>query len=241
MKFSLIKLAVLTSALTILTLAGCAKKTAQAPPPPPPAPTAPTADLSASPNALHQGQSTELSWHTSNANDISIDGIGAVPASGSRSVTPNGSTTYRLLAKGPGGKAEATARVTVTAAAPPAVSQLSDQELFARNVKDIFFDYDKYNVRGDQQTAAQSDAQFLAQHPNMKVLVAGHCDDRGSEEYNLGLGSNRADAIKAYLVSMGVGADRIRTISYGKEKPFCTQDDAQCWQSNRRDHFELQQ
>lgn len=74
-----------------------------------------------------------------------------------------------------------------------------------------------------------------------KSWLEGHCDDRGSEEYNLGLGSNRADAIKAYLVSMGVGADRIRTISYGKEKPFCNQDNEQCWQSNRRDHFNFQQ
>jgi peptidoglycan-associated lipoprotein len=167
--------------------------------------------------------------------------LGAVSASGSRSVTPNDSTTYRLLAKGPGGTAEATARVTVTAAAPPAALQLSDQELFARNVKDIFFDYDRYNVRADQQAAAQSDAQFLAQHPSIKVLVEGHCDDRGSEEYNLGLGSSRANAIKEYLVSMGVSADRVRTISYGKEKPFCNQDNEQCWQSNRRDHFGSQQ
>jgi len=243
MKFHFLKTVMLTASVTgVLMLAGCSKQVAQAPPPPPPAPTAPTAALSASPNALQQGQSTELTWHTNNANDISISGLGTVPASGSRSVTPNASTTYRLEAKGPGGTAEATARVTVTAAAAPAtVSELSEQELFARNVKDIFFDFNKYDVRPDEQPVAQSDAQFLLQHPDIKVLVEGHCDDRGSEEYNLGLGSSRADTVKEYLVRMGVSADRIRTISYGKEKPFCNQDDDQCWQSNRRDHFNFQQ
>ena len=74
-----------------------------------------------------------------------------------------------------------------------------------------------------------------------KVIVEGHCDDRGSEEYNLGLGDNRAQTIKAYLIQAGVSADRIRTISYGKEKPFCTENDEQCWQQNRRDHFTRQQ
>ena len=164
-----------------------------------------------------------------------------MPASGSRTVSPADSTTYRLDAKGPGATAESSARVTVTAPLAPAVSQMSLDELFTRNVKDVFFDFNKYNIRGDEQAAASTDAQFLLQHPELKVMVEGHCDDRGSEEYNLGLGDRRAQTIKAYLVQAGVPADRISTISYGKEKPFCSQDDEQCWQQNRRDHFTRQQ
>jgi len=241
MKFSFEKVVTPVVALfAMLMLAGCSKQVAQAPPPPPPAPSMPTVSLSASPSSLQQGQSTELTWNTNNASDITISGLGTVPASGSRSVMPDQSTTYRLLAKGPGGTAESTARVTVTAASQPAISQLSEQDLFARNVKDVFFDFNKYEVRAGDQSTAQTDGQFLLQHPEVKVVVEGHCDDRGSEEYNLGLGSSRADTIKEYLVKMGVSADRIRTISYGKEKPFCTVNDEQCWQSNRRDHFGLQ-
>ena len=78
---------------------------------------------------------------------------------------------------------------------------------------------------------------FLSQHPSIKVLIEGHCDDRGSEEYNIALGTSRAESVKRALVQEGIAADRIRTVSYGKEKPFCTQDDEQCWQQNRVDHF----
>jgi len=156
-------------------------------------------------------------------------------------VSPADSTTYRLDAKGRGGTAESSARVTVTAPPPPLVSQVSLDELFARHVKDVFFDFNKYNIRDDQQASAATDVQFLLRYPELKIVVEGHCDDRGSEEYNLGLGDHRAQAIKAYLVHAGVPADHVRTISYGKEKPFCTQDDEQCWQQNRHDHFTPQQ
>ncbi len=226
---------------TILTLASCNKKEAKVIPPAPAPPPSPTATLAANPDSIQRGQSTELSWHTQNATDITITGVGTVSASGSRMVSPADSTTYRLDAKGPGGTAESSARVTVTAPPAPAVSRMSLDELFARNVKDLFFDFNKYNIRGDQQASAAVDAQFLLQHPELKIVVEGHCDDRGSEEYNLGLGDNRAQTIKAYLVQAGVSANRISTISYGKEKPFCTQDDEQCWQQNRRDHFIRQQ
>ena len=112
--------------------------------------------------------------------------------------------------------------------------------MFNRNVRDIFFDYDQYDIRPDQQAALQSDAQFLAQHPAMRFTIEGHCDERGSTEYNLALGDNRASAVKNALIQAGVGADRIRTISYGKEKPVCTESSEQCWQQNRRGHFVYQ-
>ena len=225
---------------TIMFLGACAKKVAPPPPPPPPAPTAPTASLSANPNTIDQGQSTTLTWQTTNATDVSIDGIGAVETGGSRQVTPSDSTTYHLIAKGAGGTQDATARVTVNAAPAPPPStapSATEEQLFSQNVKDIYFDYDKYDVRADQQGSLQGDAQFLQQHPNIHITVEGHCDERGSTEYNLALGTNRADTVKNALIQAGVGGDRIKTISYGKEKPSCTESNESCWQQNRRGHF----
>lgn len=221
-------------------LGACHKKAAPPPPPPPPAPTAPTASLSANPNTINQGQSTTLTWQTTNATDVSIDGIGAVDTSGSRQVTPTDSTTYHLVAKGAGGTQDATARVTVNAApAPPPVntSSATEEELFAQNVKDVYFDYDKSDIRASEQAAIQGDASFLQQHPGIHITVEGHCDERGSTEYNLALGTNRADSVKNALIQAGVSGDRIKPYSYGKEKPFCTEHNEECWQQNRRGHF----
>ena len=227
----------------ILMLGACAKKAAPPPPPPPP-PTAPspTASISVSPDTIQQGQSATLTWQTTNATDVSIDGIGAVQANGSQQVSPTDSTTYHLTAKGAGGTKDATTRLTVT---PPPVGQTStplptDEDLFGQTVKDVYFDYDKSDVRADQQAAVQSDAQFLTQHSNINFTIEGHCDDRGSTEYNLALGDQRANTVKNALVTAGIGAARIKTISYGKEKPFCVEDNEACWQQNRRGHFVYQ-
>jgi len=210
------------------------------PTPPPPPPPAPTASLAANPNVIEPGQSTTLSWRTENATDVSLEGMGTVEANGSRSVTPSESTTYRLIAKGAGGTQEATARVTVNTAAATSMVNPGDEEMFAQSVKDIFFDYDKYDIRPDAAEQIAANATFLTQHPNLRFLIEGHCDERGSTEYNLGLGDNRANSAKEALVRAGVSADRIRTISYGKEKPFCTESNEQCWQQNRRGHFVFQ-
>jgi peptidoglycan-associated lipoprotein len=185
-----------------------------------------------------------LTWQTSNATDVSIDsGVGAVQPNGSQQVTPADSTTYTLTAKGAGGTQTATARVTVNAPPPPPPpppqATLTDEQLFAQNVRDVYFDYDKSDVRGDQQSVVQADAAFLQQHPNMTFTVEGHCDERGSTEYNLALGDNRASAVKNALVAAGVSADRVKTVSFGKEKPFCTESNESCWQQNRRGHFVL--
>ena len=219
-------------------LAACNKHVAKVTPPPPPPPAAPTATLAANPIVIQYGQSTTLTWQTANANDITILGLGTVPASGSRSIAPNMSTTYTLVAKGPGGTDDASTRVTVNPApaAQVVTPQPSEADLFAKNVKDLFFDFNKANVRPDEVPVANNDAQFLDQHPDIKIMVEGHCDDRGSEEYNIALGVNRANTLKQSLEQEGVSADRINTISYGKEKPFCTADNEQCWQQNRRDH-----
>jgi peptidoglycan-associated lipoprotein len=233
-----ISTAVLTS---VLILGGCSKKVAKVVPPSPPAPAAPTATLAANPSVIEQGQSTTLSWQTANADRITIAGVGTVAASGSETVTPDTSTTYTLTATGTGGSQEATASVTVSpAAAKTATPALTDQQLFAQLVKDVYFDFNKSDLRLDQQSAAQNDGDFLANHPDLKVLIEGHCDDRGSEEYNLALGDTRANSMKNTLVAEGVPADRIKTVSFGKEHPFCSEDNEACWQQNRRDHFSLQ-
>jgi peptidoglycan-associated lipoprotein len=209
---------------TMMFLGACHKKPVPPPPPPPPAPTAPTASLSANPNTLNRGEATTLTWQTTNATDVSIDGIGTVEASGTRQMTPTDSTTYHLVAKG-------------APAPPPTTSSATEEELFSQNVKDIYFDYDKYDIRAGEQGSLQGDAQFLQQHANIHITVEGHCDERGSTEYNLALGTNRADAVKNALIQAGVGGDRIKTISYGKEKPFCSESNESCYQQNRRGHF----
>jgi peptidoglycan-associated lipoprotein len=225
----------------IMMLGACKKKAAPPPPPPPPPPPSPTASISANPNSVDKGMSTTLTWQTTNATDVSIDGIGAVQPNGSQEVTPTDSTTYHLVAKGAGGTQEATARVTVNAPPPPPpAASLTDEELFAKNVKDVYFDYDSDAIRPDQQSSVQGDAQFLGQHTNILITIEGHCDERGSTEYNLALGDRRANSVKNALTQAGLSASRVKTISYGKEKPFCTESNETCWQQNRRGHFVYQ-
>jgi len=232
---------ILVATLAILALTGCGPKKPKAtPPPPPPPPPAPTASLSANPDAVQAGQSTQLTWRTENANDVTLEGVGKVDANGSRTVTPDASTTYRVVAKGPGGTQEATARVTVAAAPPPVAASASEEQLFAQNVKDVFFDYDSFDLRPEAQQQIAANAGFLKQHPNVRFNVEGHCDERGSTEYNLALGDSRAAAVKEALVRGGVPTNNIGTSSAGKEKPFCSESNEQCWQQNRRGHFVLQ-
>ncbi len=224
----------------ILFLGACHKKQPPPPPPPPPPPAAPTASLTASPETIDKGQSSTLTWQTTNATDVSIDGIGAVQPSGTQQVNPSDSTTYTLTAKGAGGTQTATARVTVNAPPPPpttTTTNLTEEQMFSQNMKDIYFDYDKSDVRPSEQTSIQADVAFLQQHSNISFTIEGHCDERGSTEYNLALGDNRASAVKNALVAAGITADRIKTVSFGKEKPFCTESNESCWQQNRRGHF----
>jgi len=234
----------LTVALAaVMTLGACKKKAAPPPPPPPPPPPAPTASIAVTPTSIQAGQSASLTWQTTNATDVSIDGIGAVQPNGSQSVSPTDSTTYHLTAKGTGGTQEASARLTVTQPPPPPPAPPpapSDEELFGQNIKDVYFDYDKSDIRADQLASVQADVQFLSQHANVNFTIEGHCDERGSTEYNLGLGDKRASAVKNALTAAGVSPGRIKTISYGKEKPFCMESNEACWQQNRRGHFVYQ-
>lgn len=226
-----------------LAATGCHHKMAavnNTPPPPTKTAPAPAASLSVSPESVQRGQTAQLTWSTQNASAVTIDGLGTVDASGSRQITAQESTTYHLLAKGDGGSAEASARLTVTEP-KKVVADLTDEQLFARNVKDIFFNYDNADIRNDEEALVNTDAQFLAAHPNMRLLIEGHCDERGSEDYNMALGDSRAKRVRDALIHQGISADRIKLISYGKEKPFCTTaENESCWSQNRRAHFVLQ-
>jgi peptidoglycan-associated lipoprotein len=230
--------------VALVAVGGCKKKAKPLPPSattPPPAAPAPTAQFTATPSSINAGDQVVLTWRTTDAASVTIDGIGDVPTSGVKTVTPTTSTSYHLVATGEGGTTDATARVTVSA--PPAVqvptNTMSAEEEFKANVQDIFFDYDTADIRGDAQATLSRDAAYLNSHPDTKVVIGGYCDERGSNEYNLALGQNRAEAAKNALVNAGVAANRLRVISYGKEKPFCTESTEECWQQNRRAGFSI--
>jgi peptidoglycan-associated lipoprotein len=124
--------------------------------------------------------------------------------------------------------------------APVAADVLSGDlaELNRRGyLKDAFFDYDKADLRADARQSLATDASWLKKFPSTKLLIEGHCDERGTDEYNLALGERRADAVREYLATMGVGSNRVQTVSYGKERPFCNQETESCWQENRRGHM----
>ena len=228
--------------LVLMTMvSGCKKK----PPTPPPPPKAVTATLSANPTSIQPGQSSTLTWSTDGADEVSMDG-NKVDANGSQSVSPSSTTTYHLHAKGAGGAQDASATVTVTT--PPATPTptprptpppITDEQLFAQNVQDIYFDYDKADLRPEAQATLARNAEFLKAHPSWKVQIEGNCDERGSTEYNLALGERRADSARQALIRAGLSGDALKTISYGKEKPVCSDANEDCWQKNRHDHFVL--
>lgn len=226
--------------------AGCKKHVATQPPAAAPAPPAaqPTVTLNASPESVTPGQTSTLSWQSTNATDLDIEPeVGKVAPQGSTPVTPTRSTTYTITATGSGGTVTASARVDVAAGAPAARNEApappNVSELFEQNVKDAFFDLDKSDLRSDARDVLTKDAEFLRSYPQVRVSIEGHCDERGSTEYNLGLGQRRAEAAKNYLISLGISADRMETVSWGKERPFCMDHDEACWHQNRRAHFVL--
>src|SRR5262249_11905262 len=123
----------------------------------------------------------------------------------------------------------------------------TDDEIFASKslgqlnsehpLADALFDLDSSQIRADAQPILQKDADWMKRGPSTKVTVEGHCDSRGSAEYNLALGNRRATAVRDYLTSLGITADRVQIVSKGKEQPVCTQEVESCWQQNRRGHF----
>lgn len=123
---------------------------------------------------------------------------------------------------------------------PDAATRARIQDLLNR-IQDAYFDYDKHAIRPDAENALKTDAQTLSdiirQYPDFKLTVEGHCDERGSEEYNLALGDARAKQAKEYLATLGLPGDQLNIISYGKDRPACADHDEACWQKNRRAHI----
>ncbi len=129
----------------------------------------------------------------------------------------------------------------------PAPRPLSEDEVFSRKsvdqlnaerpLSDVFFDLDKSEIRDDARSSLQKDADWMKRWASTQITLEGHCDSRGSAEYNLGLGSRRATAVKDYLVNLGVPTGRVIVVSKGKEQPFCNEENESCWQQNRRGHF----
>jgi len=230
----------------------CRRSTPPPPPPepaaaaaPPPAP-APTITLTASATSITAGQSTTLEWSSTNASAVTIEpGIGTVATSGSRSVSPTSSVTYQATATGPGGTANAPLRITVNpaaaAAAPPAAAPaaLTIDQLFARDMQSILFDYDRAEIRPSEVGKVQTAARFLQENAGIQITVSGHADERGSQEYNIGLGDRRANAVRQALIERGIAATRINTVSFGEERPLCTEANEACWQRNRRGEFSM--
>jgi len=256
------KVTVVCLAVSLAFLAeGCKKKVPAPPPAPPPAaaPSAPAAasaapvvaQFSAEPSTIQRGQSATLRWEVSGeTTNVSINqGVGTVRSTGSQQVSPSSSTTYTLTATGPGGTTTASATVSVAAPPPPSAPpppppsapRATMEERISSDIQDAYFDYDKSDVRGDARDALTRDAAalkaILQEFPNATIMVEGHCDERGSAEYNIGLGDRRASSAKEFLVSLGVPENRLKTISYGKERPQCTESNESCWQKNRRAHF----
>jgi peptidoglycan-associated lipoprotein len=260
--FSKRKISIICLAISVLLVASGCKHKVPAPPPPqppppvsggePPAPppAAPRiAQFTAEPSSIQRGESSVLRWEVSGTvTSVAINqGIGTVQSTGNSRVSPANSTTYTLTANGPGGTQTASATVSVVTPPPPpppappsAPTQTMEQRINSE-LQDAYFDYDKSDIRGDARDALTRDASalkaILSDFPNAVIMVEGHCDERGSAEYNLGLGDRRASSAKEFLQSLGVPADRLRTISYGKERPACTEADEACYQKNRRAHF----
>jgi peptidoglycan-associated lipoprotein len=130
---------------------------------------------------------------------------------------------------------------------PPTPAPLTEAEVFARKsldqlnserpLADVFFELDKSDIRDDSRGLLQRNADWMKRWTSTMITLEGHCDSRGSSEYNLALGNRRASAVKDYLVSLGVPANRVTLVSKGKEQPFCSDDSEACWQQNRRGHF----
>ncbi len=240
------------SVLLLTFAAACHKKAVPPPPPPPPqavaAPNKPVINyFTAEPTTINSGEPASLRWSVTDATNVQIDNaIGQVSPNGRRAVYPTATTTYHMTATGEGGTAEADATITVSTPPPPQPVQTTQaptsiQDILAHQVQDVHFDYDKSDIRPEDQSILQADANALktifSMDANFVVMVEGNCDERGSAEYNIGLGDRRAQAAKDALVAMGVPGDKLRTVSYGKERPICTDATEACYAQNRRAHF----
>ncbi len=190
------------------------------------------------------------------AYEISVDGgapqtipADKTPLSATFNNLGTGPHTATAWAIGQNGKRRETASVKFTCAPPPPPPPAPApppppppvvvEEPVDKYVQDIFFDYDKSEIRPDSREKLEMAAGWMKKHPDAEFLLEGHCDERGTREYNLALGDRRANATKDYLASLGVDPAKLKTISYGKERPFVEGHDESAWSKNRRTHFVL--
>ncbi len=251
------------AAVAIASLFGCSSRSAPYPMAPLPigpnggySTEKPAGILTATPESIQPGETVVLQWSSLRADEAVIEpGAGAVPLKGTLEVRPTADTTYTLWLRGPGGENTATARVSVRSSLDLGASAGDEnagrngrrlfsgtfEEEVASRLQDIYFDYDSNAIRPDQQAALNENARTLQalfeEFPEGRILVEGHCDERGSSEYNLALGDRRAQSIVEYLGQQGLPLGRLALVGYGEEMPQCTQANESCYQLNRRGHF----
>ncbi len=213
---------------------------------PPPAPAPKVTSFAVAPSSIAPGAQALLRWSVTGASRVTISGgVGSVePSGGSQTVSPSQTTVYNLTATGPGGTASGSVTLNVaavSASAAPAAPAAGFAEMVNTRVQDVFFAYDNSAISEQAGSTLSADAtalkQILQTYPDAKVMVEGHCDDRGSAEYNLALGDRRARAARDYLTRLGVAESHLDVVSYGKEKPQCTDETEGCFARNRRAHF----
>jgi peptidoglycan-associated lipoprotein len=151
--------------------------------------------------------------------------------------TPSGAQPSTMAPSTGTGPSTAAPAPAPGSTAAPATRPVPSEFTATENLRDVFFDFDKYDIRPTDAKTLDANASWLKSNPNFLVLIEGHCDERGTNEYNLALGERRAKSTMNYLVSQGVQASRITIISYGEERPVCTQKTEECWAKNRRAHF----
>lgn len=213
----------------------------------PPVASAPGLEIQVEPPVIRRGDSALLSWESRNAHEVRIDqGIGVVDPSGRIKLFPEETTSYRLSATGPGGTVERLATIEVSADRTGAIRQ---EDLFppAREdeiplrVEPVFFGFDSSVLDAQNMDTLEANARWFSQPENAQVrfVLEGHCDERGTDEYNLALADRRAQVVRQFLVDAGIGPDRMTTIALGEERPFDTGQSEEAWASNRRVHFVL--
>lgn len=255
MKRSAFTLVILVISLTLMMGTGCKKKTqpiargpvSQPAPVDKPAERAamPTIEISASPSTVKRGADTTITWNSSNADSVTIDGgIGNVAASGSIQVNPLESTTYTATAHGSGGEAKASTRITVVRGDDKPAVKMTDIEALRKAIADglikpVFFAYDMAELGAESRATLESNAKYFREYPDARIIIEGHCDERGTEEYNLALGDRRAQVTRSYLVELGISADRLEPVSFGEERPFVQGSTEAAWSQNRRAHFSI--
>ena len=248
-------------AFTLLASAGCSKKSRQVPLPPavtssadsetptprevdPTAP-APELEIFLEPSLVRPGESAMLRWESRNADRVVITpDVGPVIASGRLRLFPESGATYQVTAEGPGGSVSKTATLELVSGGAPRtdVDETESGSLtqrFQKAVKPVFFGFDSADLTEEARITLDGNVRWLTRRDNLgiRLLVEGHCDVRGTEQYNLALGDKRGRVVRAYLVSHGVDSSRVVTVSLGEERPFSPGDAEADHALNRRAHF----